>query len=453
MKLAILLFLASFSSQLDCSASNVHITLGDYFSDRRQAVTFRVGVMLNSSKCQKKLRLHYLAPSGEKLEFEPSECRDYSLPKGDYERTFCFFDLEELPDAGEFFYSIALDRNLVKGPFSFKSKVYEGPDLSIVTFGDHDLAFGKDTIDRLAKTDYDLLVMVGDIAYDIEDENGLRGDRYFEEMERFFATRPVVIIAGNHENIDKGRMFASRFKYPMSATPDENSVIAFSVGQLLFFGVNFDFAIQLHEEKYFETLQKLQNELHRLTSAFPSYRRVFFAHRPFVRANQKEKMYEAHSLIHRLKPFEDLVHRFDVKFHLFGHVHSYERYSFVFNYEIEKNGDSAIAIVGSGGNHEVRDGYKFPQPFVQKAIFLTPEFLLVQSKGTFLVCSFIESKTGNVLDRFNLQKSITSGNKLVLFAYLLGLGLAISLAGSVLLGRMRKSRLYSDYRTEQESMV
>lgn len=452
MKVSILLFLVSFSSQLDCSASNVHITLGDYFSDRKEPVIFRVGVMLNKSKCQKKLRLHYLAPSGEKLKLEPSECRDYFLPESDYKRTFCFFDLKELPDAGKFTYSITLDQNLAKGPFSFKSKVYEGPDLSIITFGDHDLAFGKNTIDRLGKTDFDLLVMVGDIAYDINDENGLRGDRYFEEMEIFFATRPVVIIAGNHENIDKGRMFASRFKYPMSATPDDNSVVAFSVGQLLFFGMNFDFAIQLRETKYFETLQKFQNDLHRLTSAFPSYRRVFFAHRPFIRANQKEKMYEAYSLIYRLKPFEDLLRQFDVKFHLFGHVHSYERYSYVFNYEIERNGDSAIAIVGSGGNYEVRDGYKFPQPFVQKAIFLTPGFLLIQSKGTFLACSFIESKTGNVLDRFNLQKSVSSENKLMVFASLLALGVALSLAGFVFLGKMRKSRFYSDHRTEQQSI-
>ena len=41
---------------------------------------------------------------------------------------------------------------------------------------------------------------MGDIAYDLEDDVGMRGDIYFNKMQPIIAQIPYMYTYGNHEN-------------------------------------------------------------------------------------------------------------------------------------------------------------------------------------------------------------------------------------------------------------
>ena len=66
-------------------------------------------------------------------------------------------------------------------------------------------------------TEYSMLMHSGDFAYDIQDENGLRGDKYFENQSDNNKRVPYQIIPGNHENFDNGKLMNYRFQMPMDS--------------------------------------------------------------------------------------------------------------------------------------------------------------------------------------------------------------------------------------------
>ncbi len=56
----------------------------------------------------------------------------------------------------------------------------------------------------------------GDFAYNIQDDNGTRGDNFFQHISTAFgAIRPYMITYGNHEWFDDWNLIKSRFTMPL----------------------------------------------------------------------------------------------------------------------------------------------------------------------------------------------------------------------------------------------
>ena len=66
-------------------------------------------------------------------------------------------------------------------------------------------------ISLLIDYEYDLLIMLGDYAYDMDRDNGKFGDEYFKKMEVLFTKAPTILVAGNHDVVDNSRFFLTRF--------------------------------------------------------------------------------------------------------------------------------------------------------------------------------------------------------------------------------------------------
>ena len=47
---------------------------------------------------------------------------------------------------------------------------------------------------------YDMILHVGDFAYDMNDDNGTRGDEFMRQIEPIAAYVPYMTCPGNHEN-------------------------------------------------------------------------------------------------------------------------------------------------------------------------------------------------------------------------------------------------------------
>ncbi len=106
------------------------------------------------------------------------------------------------------------------------------------------------------------MLLLGDYATNIFSDGGYRGDDYFEEMEPILTKAPFIMIPGNRENIDNTLYLNTRFKMPMTDTPFDNNMYAFSVGGLTFLTFNFDVILALEWKNFwkhfkaFETLSR-----------------------------------------------------------------------------------------------------------------------------------------------------------------------------------------------------
>lgn len=127
---------------------------------------------------------------------------DRKKRKLDYHRQFYFVELKELKNANQFDYSFMIDDQILEKKYSFRTRLLEGSDYSMMMFGDHDLEKGMEMIGYIQKNKPDLLLLLGDYAYDMQDENGERGEVYFQEMEQVFTMQPVIFVPGNHEVLD-----------------------------------------------------------------------------------------------------------------------------------------------------------------------------------------------------------------------------------------------------------
>uniref|UniRef100_A0A914Z7I0 Purple acid phosphatase n=1 Tax=Panagrolaimus superbus TaxID=310955 RepID=A0A914Z7I0_9BILA len=91
----------------------------------------------------------------------------------------------------------------------------------VCVFGDLGYHHGNsipDLMEAAQKNWFDMIIHVGDIAYDLhktDDDGHNIGDKYMRELEPIFSRYPYMVIAGNHEN-DKLNFshFHNRFRMP-----------------------------------------------------------------------------------------------------------------------------------------------------------------------------------------------------------------------------------------------
>uniref|UniRef100_A0AC35F618 Purple acid phosphatase n=1 Tax=Panagrolaimus sp. PS1159 TaxID=55785 RepID=A0AC35F618_9BILA len=90
--------------------------------------------------------------------------------------------------------------------------------LKVCAFGDLGYLNGTSIpylIQAAQRGDFDMIIHIGDIAYDLHTNNGERGDLYMNELEPLFSLVPYMVIAGNHEDDGKNfSHFQNRFKMP-----------------------------------------------------------------------------------------------------------------------------------------------------------------------------------------------------------------------------------------------
>lgn len=125
------------------------------------------------------------------------------------------------PQACKFDYQISVKENnrlKKKHNFSANTCIYsniESNQLRVAAFGDHyfdrDLAIHP-LAEGLVQKEYDLLLVLGDISYELFHFYGANGDDYFDKMQKVFTRTPVFMVAGNHDLTDYGRLLAHRLR-------------------------------------------------------------------------------------------------------------------------------------------------------------------------------------------------------------------------------------------------
>ena len=465
----LLIALVIINDPVKACVKNVHITLGDYFADPQSNVFYRVGFMLEKYQdkdCLDNLKLE--------VEFDGSETKSYSITTHrDYkyqydppengsekdkltniERTFAFADIISPLNASKFKYMIKHKDKVIKGPYDFETNVAtKDKPVRMISFGDHDLFNGMDIINSLKKVNYDVMVLLGDYSYDIQDDNGQRGDDYFEAMEPIMTKAPVVLILGNHDNFDESRLFGSRFIFPLTTTSASVNYYHFVIQNTLFIGLNFDMLMlnKANMKAYYEYVRKT---LESYANDKTITQRIFVSHRPFMCSNSVLESLglpvSCKTALYHFKYLDDLLMKYDVRVALSAHEHFYERLGPVFNYNIDSNHRHQL-IVGSGGKDEILevtylDKVEYKEAELQQAYgYLECELTIDKMQ-----CGFMGVERLKELDHFIIYSNSASTISLKQIVLLSAILLLLVIGGVLFFMMNKKSDEAKDSEISQE---
>ncbi|XP_046711142.1 acid phosphatase type 7 isoform X2 [Silurus meridionalis] len=203
---------------------------------------------------------------------------------------------------------------------------------------------------------YDVILHIGDFAYDMHEDNGRIGDEFMKQIESIAAYVPYMTCPGNHEwaywNIGSAH------------------IISFSTEVYFYLEYGLDLLF-----KQYEWLQKDLVEANKPENRAARPWIITMAHRPMYCSNDdkddctKFESYVRHGRSDTMPPapgLEDLFYKHGVDLELWAHEHTYERLWPVYNYKVYNgsfdkpyvNPKAPVHIItGSAGCREKHDGF------------------------------------------------------------------------------------------------
>ncbi|CAD6199292.1 unnamed protein product [Caenorhabditis auriculariae] len=222
--------------------------------------------------------------------------------------------------------------------FHFKTLPANPKSYKVCIYGDLGIENGVSTtsiINQGLAGQFDFVVHVGDLAYDLHTDNGKRGDKFMNLMEPLISTMPYMVIAGNHE--DDGKNFSNyqtRFYMPHNGYGD-NQFYSVDIGPVHWLGISTEF-YGFDREYGTASIQTQYNWLQNdLKTAEANRKNVpwisTFQHRPmycsieygnectdftsdFIRVGDRG-----------LPGLEPTFLKYSIDFGFWGHMHAYER--------------------------------------------------------------------------------------------------------------------------------
>jgi len=225
-----------------------------------------------------------------------------------------------------------------KGTFTpllrFRTVEAMGPSSRFTLYGDFGLTNPvslPNLLTELEQSRSDVLVHIGDFAYDMQDENATRGDAWFNLVEPIYSAQPVMVVPGNHEAAYDFLNYRKRFSMPQRSQTN-NYFYSWDFGPVHWVAYNTEAYFEPSKQNETqEMLAFVEKDLQQATA-----RRkdtpwiVAYGHRPMYcsawhfqgcsRADQSWK-----------QNLEDLFYKYEVDLVFEGHAHAYERLWPVYN--------------------------------------------------------------------------------------------------------------------------
>ncbi|XP_014275508.1 acid phosphatase type 7 [Halyomorpha halys] len=191
----------------------------------------------------------------------------------------------------------------------------------------------------------DAVIHIGDLAYDMDTDNGKFGDEFMRQIEPIAAHVPYMVCPGNHEQAYNFSHFRERFTMPGNS---ENLFYSFDLGPVHFvsftteayYFVNYGIKILVNQYNW------ITKDLREANSAKREDRPwiVTYGHRPMYCSNFYTDDCQVSTTRVRVGipgfewfGLEKVFYDAGVDLELWGHEHSYERLFPMYNYVV-KNG-------------------------------------------------------------------------------------------------------------------
>jgi len=258
-------------------------------------------------------------------------------------------------------------KDLLSKEFSFRALPYAGDSSSPIrfaAFGDFGFENSRSMPRLLNDTladKYDMVLHVGDIAYNMQDDNGRVGDNFLNMIQPIASQIPWHYCVGNHEQdlLDTFHGFKERFVMPM-VDDYENMYYSVDVGPIHFIAFSTEHYFSLEDPFVGLQYDWFVNDLIKANQNRDKVPWIImYGHRPLYCSDadlpssnkpknipKKEEddvtapdpppsqdcSYEAEKLRDgfdwfgvKIYGIEDLLYKYGVDLYLCGHEHSYER--------------------------------------------------------------------------------------------------------------------------------
>ncbi|XP_019186162.1 PREDICTED: probable purple acid phosphatase 20 [Ipomoea nil] len=219
----------------------------------------------------------------------------------------------------------------------------------------------KTTLEHIGKSNYDMLLLPGDLSY--ADTYQPLWDSYGRLVEGEARRRPWMVTQGNHETESipvlhpkRFTAYNARWRMPYEESgSDSNLFYSFDVAgvHVVMLGSYTDFEAGTAQFRW------LQADLGKVDRAKTPWL-IVLVHAPWYNSNTAHQgEYEADGM---KAAMEELLFRAKTDIVFAGHVHAYERFTRVYKEEANDSGPLYITI-GDGGNREgLATKYIDPQP-------------------------------------------------------------------------------------------
>ncbi|RZC76245.1 hypothetical protein C5167_000351 [Papaver somniferum] len=205
------------------------------------------------------------------------------------------------------------------------------------------------TLAHVNKTDYDVLLLPGDLSY--ADSQQPLWDTFGRFVEKYASKRPWMVTQGNHEveaflplfKIESFKAYNTRWIMPYQESGSHSNLYySFDVSgvHIVMLGSYTEFGISSPQYEW------LQNDLVKINRKKTPWV-ITIVHVPWYNTNiahqgEGEKMRIA---------MEDLLYKAKVDIVFAGHVHAYERFARVYDNQANPCGPMHLTV-GDGGNRE-----------------------------------------------------------------------------------------------------
>lgn len=273
---------------------------------------------------------------------------------------------------------------------------------------------------------YDVILHIGDFAYDMHEDNGRIGDEFMKQIESIAAYVPYMTCPGNHEWAYNFSHYRYRFSMPGHT---ENLWYSWNIGpaHIISFSTEVYFYLEYGLDLLFRQYEWLKKDLEEANRPEQRAERpwiITMAHRPMYCSNDDgDDCTRFESYVRRgrndTKPIapglEDLFYKNGVDLELWAHEHTYERLWPVYDYKVYNgsveepyvNPKAPVHIItGSAGCREKHDGF-IPKPRSWSAFRSTDygytRMHLINSTHLYLE-QVSDDQYGKVIDEIMLVK-------------------------------------------------
>ncbi|XP_049700211.2 acid phosphatase type 7 [Helicoverpa armigera] len=229
--------------------------------------------------------------------------------------------------------------------FSFRTFSEDGPVRAAI-YGDlgnanaQSLPYLQDEAER---NYYDLILHVGDFAYNMDDNDALVGDEFMRQIQPIAAIVPYMTCPGNHERAYNFSNYAARFSMPGR---DSSLFYSFDVDPVHFISISTEVyhSRELNEELISSQYDWVKNDLQRANLPENRSKRpwiILFGHRPMYCSNilsdcDSESTRFGIDGKWALEPF---LKDYGVDLVIWAHEHSYERTYPLYDGEVHKGSE------------------------------------------------------------------------------------------------------------------
>ena len=264
--------------------------------------------------------------------------------------------------------------------YAFKAKRTDGAyQPRIAFYGDlgvvNERSMGKLKLEIL-KGDFDVILHVGDFAYNMASNNSRVGDQFLNMIQPLTTRIPYMTCPGNHEVYGNFTNYKHRFTMPN----DVNSTkmfYSFNLGpaHIVSFQTEYYFDLQYGVKQIWEQWNWIREDLEEANKNRKQRPWIItMGHKPMYCSNKdKDDCTNNESVIRTGLPFiktfglEDLFYKYGVDLTLWAHEHSYERLWPLYN-RMVRNGSTdqpytnpqapVHIITGSAGCYSGHDPFK-----------------------------------------------------------------------------------------------